>query len=312
MNCAIIIKDAKFFGHITQTILSGQYVVYNGKYYEVHEISPDYGIVLRRASDLYSSRRYYRQLRTYHMGKVEQSEMVSSRNVAGMKLMTGCCDFSVDTDGYLDMQDLHDCRTARHVDLREDPKAGSYRRSYHNKRILTVKLPDMDEDMRYTLGLLFSELFRSLYPAGWAYLAVLAKKPEDLEETYSLLTYDLEEENSTENLYIVEDSELDLGLLDSVIRNMPRMMEILEDYLSWHLEKLGEEERAGRRRIRRGKKRSLQEGTLLPFWRRKGEQSSEAFGGTGLSKTLRQQKKSTDPCEKTGAYRCQGVRSAGS
>lgn len=207
MNCAIIIKDAKFFGHITQTILSGQYVVYNGKYYEVHEISPDYGIVLRRASDLYSRRRYYRQLRTYHMGKVEQSEMVSSRNVAGMKLMTGCCDFSVDTDGYLDMQDLHDCRTARHVDLREDPKAGSYRRSYHNKRILTVKLPDMDEDMRYTLGLLFSELFRSLYPAGWAYLAVLAKKPEDLEETYSLLTYDLEEENSTENLYIVEDSE---------------------------------------------------------------------------------------------------------
>lgn len=182
MNCAIIIKDAKFFGHITQTILSGQYVVYNGKYYEVHEISPDYGIVLRRASDLYSSRRYYRQLRTYHMGKVEQSEMVSSRNVAGMKLMTGCCDFSVDTDGYLDMQDLHDCRTARHVDLREDPKAGSYRRSYHNKRILTVKLPDMDEDMRYTLGLLFSELFRSLYPAGWAYLAVLAKKPEDLKE----------------------------------------------------------------------------------------------------------------------------------
>ena len=80
-------------------------MVYNGKYYEVHEISPDYGLVLRRASDLYSSRRYYRQLRTYHMGKVEQSEMVSSRNVAGMKLMTGCCDFSVDTDGYLDMQD---------------------------------------------------------------------------------------------------------------------------------------------------------------------------------------------------------------
>lgn len=242
MNCAIIIKDAKFFGHITQTILSGQYVVYNGKYYEVHEISPDYGIVLRRASDLYSSRRYYRQLRTYHMGKVEQSEMVSSRNVAGMKLMTGCCDFSVDTDGYLDMQDLHDCRTARHVDLREDPKAGSYRRSYHNKRILTVKLPDMDEDMRYTLGLLFSELFRSLYPAGWAYLAVLAKKPEDLEETYSLLTYDLEEENSTENLYIVEDSELDLGLLDSVIRNMPRLAAIetmvhelthIWQYLNW-------------------------------------------------------------------------------
>ena len=43
----------------------------------------------------------------------------------------------------------------------------------------------------------------------------------------------------------MEDSELDLGLLDSVIRNMPRMMEILEDYLSWHLEKLGEEAAEG-------------------------------------------------------------------
>ena len=111
----------------------------------------------------------------------------------------------------------------------------------------------------------------------------------------------------------MEDSELDLGLLDSVSRNMPRMMEILEDYLSWHLEKLGEEEKEqAEGESEEAKKRSLQEGILLPFWRRKGEQSSEAFGGTGLSKALRQQKKTTDPCEKTGAYRCQGVRSAGS
>lgn len=143
------------------------------------------------------------------------------------------------------------------------------------------------------------------------------EKPEDLEETYSLLTYDLEEENSTENLYIVEDSELDLGLLDNVIRNMPRMMEILEDYLSWHLEKLGEEAAEEEKEQTEGeseeaKKDPYRKEHYFLFGGRKGEQSSEAFGGTGLSKALRQQKKSTDPCEKTGAYRCQGVRSAGS
>ena len=65
----------------------------------------------------------------------------------------------------------------------------------------------------------------------------------------------------------MEDSELDLGLLDSVIRNMPRMMEILEDYLSWHLEKLGEEaaeeKRQGRRRNQ--KRQKIPTGRTLPF-----------------------------------------------
>ena len=46
--------DAKMFGHVTQTILPGQFVTYDGKYYEVKMISPANGIILRRASDLYT------------------------------------------------------------------------------------------------------------------------------------------------------------------------------------------------------------------------------------------------------------------
>ena len=234
--------DAKLFGHITQVLLPGQFVVYDGKYYEVREVSPEYGIVLRRASDLYSGRRYYRQVRTYHLQKPEKSEMISSRKAMGLKLMTAYCSFSVETRGYLDMQDLNDLQTAKFVDFKDDPEASNYSRSYRNKRILCLELPGMDEDMRYTASLLLSELFRSVFPGGWPYLAVLAKKPESMEEQWNHLTYDLDGENLNEEIYIVEDSELDLGLLDSVIRNLPRMFEILDDLISWHLEKLQEQD----------------------------------------------------------------------
>lgn len=237
--------DAKFFGHITQTILPGQFVVYDGKYYEVHEISPDHGIVLRRASDLYSGRRYYRQLRTYHLPGPAEDTVLSSRTAMGMRLVICRCSFSVDTDGYLDMQDLHDRKTAKIVDLREDPQREDHRRSYRNKRLLRIEIPDMDEETRYTQGFLFSELFRTMFPVGWQYLAVLAKKPEGLEKELSALSYDFDGDAEKDALYIIEDSELDLGLLDSVIRNLPRMLEILEDFLSWHFEKLdGSEEYA--------------------------------------------------------------------
>ena len=59
--------DAKLFGHITQCMLPGQFVTYEGKYYEVKRVSPQVGVVLHRASDLYDARKYYRQLRTYHL-----------------------------------------------------------------------------------------------------------------------------------------------------------------------------------------------------------------------------------------------------
>lgn len=54
-----------------------------------------------------------------------------------------------------------------------------------------MELPGMDAEMRYTTGLLLSELFRSLYPEGWPYLVVLAKKPESLDEKLGWLTYNL-------------------------------------------------------------------------------------------------------------------------
>ncbi len=280
--------DAKLFGHITQTILPGQFVVYDGKYYEVREVSPDEGIILRRASDLYSGRRYYRQKRVYHLCRPEDGGVIGSRGVMGLKLESCCCDLKVETEGYLDMQDLDDLQTARYNDLKEDPNREYYDRSYRNKRILRLELPGMDEEMRFTTGLLLSELFRSVFPGGWPYLAVLTGKPEGLDEKVRLLTPELEGSDPGDALYIIEDSELDLGLLDSVTRNLPRLFEILDDYLSWHMEKLEEKEaarpaplppRSPETGIAQGKRQTLLERILAFFRRRK--KTPEVSGDKG-------------------------------
>ena len=41
-------------------------------------------------------------------------------------------------------------------------------------------------------------------------------------------------------IYILEDSDIDMGILEAVDNNLVRILEILEDYLEWHFEKIKE------------------------------------------------------------------------
>ena len=70
----------------------------------------------------------------------------------------------VDTTGYLEMSDSHNLRTANLIDYSGDPSVPNYSRRYHNKSVLRIKLPDADEKIRFTLCLLVSEVFRTVFP----------------------------------------------------------------------------------------------------------------------------------------------------
>lgn len=234
--------DAKMFGHVAQTILPGQFVTYDGKYYEVRAISPVNGVILRRASDLYSRRRYYRQLRTYHFDSRPADRTVYVRKTMGMEIAFAVCDYSVATAGYLDMRANHDLRTAQVVNFEDDPATRGYDRSYKNKKILTLRLPDTDDKIRFTICLLLSELFRSVFPDAWQYLAVVTRQPDDIDGMLNYLVYALHGEIEDDEIYIVEDSDLDLGLLDAINRNLTQLLEILADFLDWHFEKMREPE----------------------------------------------------------------------
>jgi hypothetical protein len=92
--------DARMFGHVTQLLLPGQFLTYEGKYYRVRSVTPENGVILRRASDLYSGRKYYRQLRTYTIHKADTENLLSTRQIGDMRLDMFPCSFSVHTEGF--------------------------------------------------------------------------------------------------------------------------------------------------------------------------------------------------------------------
>ena len=234
--------DARLFEHITQMVMPGQLVTYGGKLYKVKSVNPNIGCILQRASDSYDRRHYYRQVRAYTFR--EGADLVRSRRQQDIEISFEKRSFQVDTAGYLDMRDVNDLRTAKFVDLSQDPSIGLYSREISDKDVCCVRLPGTTAEERYTLVLLLGELFRTLFPYNWQYLAVLGKYPGDGNSEIEQMTYRLEGSYDENTIYIVEDSDMDLGLLEAVDENIGRIFEILCDYLSWHFEKMNEKEHA--------------------------------------------------------------------
>lgn len=230
--------DARLFEHITQTVMPGQFLTYNGKLYRVHMVSPAIGCVLHRAADSYTNRYYYKQLRTYHFS--DGSDLVRTRKVMDIEIALERRAFSVSTTGYLELKDNHDLRSAKVVDLSADPGIVAFERTYKNKSVLRISLPDTDVRIRFTICMLLNEMFRSIFPDAWPYLAVLSARPEDVEGMLDQFNYHVDGSIDDDMIYIVEDSDMDLGLLEAIDNNLMRFFEIMSDYLEWHFEKMKE------------------------------------------------------------------------
>ncbi len=232
--------DAKLFSHVTQTILPGQFVTYDGKYYQVKYVSPQSGVVLRRASNMFDGRKYYRQIRNYHFDFEGNSEVISTKKIMDIEFVELRTDFTVDTVGYLELSDNHNLRKARLIDFTKDPMVSCYTRKYHNKSLLRIQLPESDEKICFTFCLLLSEVFKSVFPDGWQYLAVVTKRPDDIEGILNYVVYSATGDIEEGYIYIVEDSDVDIGLLETVEKNFIKLMEIVADFLDWHYEKIRE------------------------------------------------------------------------
>ena len=232
--------DSRLFSHVTQVVLPGQFVTYDGKYYIVKYVSPQSGVVLRRASELYDGRKYYRQIRKYHLNDDVEYELKSSIKMGDIEfteIMTG---FEVETSGYLEMTDSHNLRTAKIIDLSEDPTLTNYSRKYRNKSVLRIKLPESTVNTRFTICMLLSEVFRTVFPDGWQYLAVVSACPDDIDGMLNYMVYSIDKGTEDEYIYIIEDSDIDLGLLTAVQKHFVKFMEIIADFIEWHCEKMRE------------------------------------------------------------------------
>lgn len=79
-------------------------------------------------------------------------------------------------------------------------------------------------------------------PGAYPYIcAVTPLSSEDvIPENLKYAMYTMESDSKDEGIYIVEDSEIDLGLIVSVERNLERYLEIVTELLNWHEFKINE------------------------------------------------------------------------
>lgn len=217
-------------GHIFQTHLPGQFFTFGGKHYEMLKLTSDGRIMVRRAADHISGRPCYRQKRRYFIQNAVASEtMGDCVDISGMKVSKLYADIWVMTDGYFEMKEYNDFNSAYEINVNGIPD-----RHYLNKQILRIDLPDVERGVCRTLTLLINEVFRTMFAENQAFIVAVCNGDVDVP-----LTYALDDNVGNDNsIYIIEDSQLDIGLLVAVRRNIRRILATICDYLDWHLETL--------------------------------------------------------------------------
>ena len=227
----------RLMGHIEQTILPGQFFCYDGRYYQVRSISPDAGIIVRRAADHITGRVYYRQLRSYEMAVRTKSD--ESRDLRGIGISNCFIDYVVRTDGYLEMKSRNLLPDASLVSLDSvRPRTITY------KDTMVVRFTGATPEIRFTLCVLLNELFHTLFPNEAGYLICgIGDVPEHIKSAGSyrnsvraLVPELIINDPEKDAVYFVEDSNIDLGILVAIERNLQRILEILADYLDWYLD----------------------------------------------------------------------------
>jgi len=239
---------AELCGHIYQKYLPGQFFTFGGKYYEMQYLTADGQVLVRRAADHISGRPTYRQIREYTICGIKPSEKIGAQqDVSGMKIVKEFADICVTTPGYYRMEKYNDFATAKKISF-EGERNGIPKRVYRNKEILRIELPDfngkLNDNIRYTITVLFNEIFKTIFAENQAYICAvtddtfLADTDETKPLTCSIKGEGCELQNNA--IYIIEDSQLDLGLTVAVERNLQRIFSIIYDYLDWHMEALEE------------------------------------------------------------------------
>jgi hypothetical protein len=222
-------------GHVYQKYMPGQFFTLNGKYYEMISTATYNRILVRRASEHIGSRLSYRQVRNYTINRLEDStSMGSLKSVNKIDIHYQFADFTVETPGYWKMNAYNDFDNSALIMVNGVPT-----REYHHKQILKFdfsKFGDAFTDsVRMTLTNLLNEVFVTLFADNQPFISAVTPGKYDAPLTYSLELNE-EVENTDKCIFIIEDSQLDIGLLIAVERNINRILQIIADYLTWNAE----------------------------------------------------------------------------
>ncbi len=220
---------------IFQRYLPGQFFTFSGKYYEMLSVTAAGDVLIRRAADHIHGRPSYRQVRKYLISAARDSEVMGScRTVGGLGIRRRFADFRVQTPAYWHMEVYNDFSSGKKVEVNGIPD-----RVYFNKQILQISFlnTEVTDKVRCTLAVLLNEVFRTLFAENQAYIVASTPGCFDGPFQYSVEGTDGFAPDD-DAIYIIEDSQLDVGLLVAVERNLDRIFSIVCDYLEWHFEAL--------------------------------------------------------------------------
>ncbi len=224
-------------GHIFQKYLPGQMFTLNGKYYEMVFVTSDNQLLIRRASEHIQGRPVYRQVRHYTISNVVDADTMGSlKTVNGIDIYNQFADFCVDTPAYWQMDSYQNFETGRLTEVNAVP-----RRSYFHKQILKLDFSRLGDEftdkIRFSLTVLLNEVFRTLFAENQPYICAVTPGEAVVPMTYDLAGTETFAP-SEKAIYILEDSQLDVGLLVCVERNINRIFQIIADYLGWNEEEV--------------------------------------------------------------------------
>ncbi len=224
-------------GHVYQKYLPGQFFTLNGKYYEMVSTTVDNKIMVRRASEHINGRISYRQVRKYTLDKIRNSEdMGALKTINNIDIHYLYSDFEVETSGYWKLKAHNDFENGSLVEINAVPV-----RKYFNKQILKLDFSRFGEmftdSVRKTLTVLLNEVFVTLFAENQPFISAVTMGECDIPATYSISVNE-ETADFSKSIFIIEDSQLDIGLLVAVERNLDRIMQIISDYLLWNREKI--------------------------------------------------------------------------
>jgi len=226
-------------GHVYQKYLPGQFFTLNGKYYEMVSTAADNRVLVRRASEHIGGRLAYRQVRNYTLHHLEDSiAMGALKTVNNIDIHYQYADFSVDTPGYWKLHAHNNFDNGILVEVNGVPT-----RDYHHKQVLKFdfsKFGDAFTDsIRMTITNLLNEVFVTLFADNQPFISAVTPGQYNAPLTYSL-SLDEQVNINDKCIFVIEDSQLDIGLLIAVERNISRIFQIISDYLNWNAEQIEE------------------------------------------------------------------------
>lgn len=234
--------------HLDQKYEKGQFVVFDGKYFEIigkTVYNNVQALQVKRASDQICGRKYYRICRKYEISFSDSNRPYSKKcghtvlDNGILEVVRVSVTLKVRNTGYYEMNSWNNIKGAKKVVL---PKKEEDARVYSEKQILSIKLKNVESDVVLLTAAFMKEAFCTLYPQFYHLLGVVINTGEEtcatFEEIDEVLSrandkHEESKDSAQDNFFIIEDSREDMGLLRSIERNINKIIEMMQDYMVW-------------------------------------------------------------------------------